>query len=544
MLPTVGAILGFDVVQRGCPRVVAGKLSLANPVRWVHVSELADIAHLLRGGELVLTTGIALPDEPSLLANYVTDLARVGASGLMVELGRRYTGALPGAMVRTADDRGLPLVALAREVPFVQVTEAVHGHIINAQLEELRASEQLHQTFTELSVRGATPEEVVGEVARLLGHPAVLENVTHQAVAAAGGDLGELLGGWEDRSRRVASDERTGYDAGTGFLVSMVGARDEDWGRLVLVCGEPPTTRQTMLVERAATTLALGRLIERDQDSLLRQAHRTLISGILRHVYTDDELTARAQALGVPLARRRLVGVAVTSRHHAERPGLTHQSRLRMLADSLVSSARGTGVAALAASLDEQAVTALITLPPSAPPEPTLEQLSRALRQAAEGGLVVGVGSVVSSVRETRRSLLEARQIADVARNLSGERPYYRLVDLGVRGLLYLICDDTRVQTFVERQLGPLLAYDARQHDGLLPVLAAYLHMGSNKSAAAAAAHLSRPAFYDRLQRIERLLDVRLDDAEQRTTLHVALLALDATRSDHAAAGTAWTSGA
>jgi hypothetical protein len=30
-------------------------------VRWVHVSELADIATLLRGGELVLTTGIALP---------------------------------------------------------------------------------------------------------------------------------------------------------------------------------------------------------------------------------------------------------------------------------------------------------------------------------------------------------------------------------------------------------------------------------------------------------------------------------------------------
>jgi hypothetical protein len=29
-------------------------------VRWVHVIELAEAAHLLRGGELVLSTGIVL----------------------------------------------------------------------------------------------------------------------------------------------------------------------------------------------------------------------------------------------------------------------------------------------------------------------------------------------------------------------------------------------------------------------------------------------------------------------------------------------------
>ena len=50
--------------------MIAGSDGLGARVRWVHVLELADAAHLLQGGELVLTTGVALPAEPALLARY------------------------------------------------------------------------------------------------------------------------------------------------------------------------------------------------------------------------------------------------------------------------------------------------------------------------------------------------------------------------------------------------------------------------------------------------------------------------------------------
>ena len=69
MLPTVAELLQLDVFRRGSPRVVAGADRLGAPVRWVHVLELADAAHLLQGGELVLTTGIALPDDATRLAS-------------------------------------------------------------------------------------------------------------------------------------------------------------------------------------------------------------------------------------------------------------------------------------------------------------------------------------------------------------------------------------------------------------------------------------------------------------------------------------------
>ena len=84
---TVREVLDLDVVRRGSPLVVAGAARLDAPVRWVHAAELTDIGRLLRGGELVLSTGIALPDSAAELAAYVDSLAKVRVAGLVVELG-------------------------------------------------------------------------------------------------------------------------------------------------------------------------------------------------------------------------------------------------------------------------------------------------------------------------------------------------------------------------------------------------------------------------------------------------------------------------
>ncbi|GAA2726536.1 PucR family transcriptional regulator [Actinocorallia aurantiaca] len=533
MLPTLAEVLELEPVRRGLPRAVACADRLDSPIRWVHVAEIADIAPLLRGGELVLTTGIAFPEEASRLRGYVAALAEVGVSGLMVELGRRYADELPPALVREAGRLGLPVIVLRREIPFVDVTEAVHARILDAQLAELRASERLHEIFTQLSVEGAAPGEVVRQVATLSRRPAVLENLSHQVLAASGSDPAGLLDGWESRSRAVRPDGRTGYDEASGWLVTTVGARGEDWGRLIVPLGAPPTPRDTVLIERAATTLALGRLLDRHEASLERQAHGTLISGILAGSYSDpQEAAARARALGVRLAGRRLLGVVVRARAGAEPEGLTD------LAEAAAAAARGAGLSALVGLLDEWTPQArvgmLAALPPRADAEPVLTETARRLRASAgTSEPVMAAGSVVDSLRDVRRSFLEAEQVADVVVRSGGDRLFHRLPDLRLRGLLHLLRDDARLQTFVERELGPLLEHDARRGGDLTGILSAYLDCGRNKVMAARRTHLSRPALYERLHRVERVLNVDLDDVETCTSLHVALLALASVRRDH-----------
>ena len=557
MLPTVADLLGLDVIHRGSPRVLAGSDGLGARVRWVHVLELADAAHLLQGGEFVLTTGIALPSEPALLARYAADLAAAGVSALAVELGRRYVRALPPVLVRAAADSGLTLIAFEREVPFVEITEAVHAMIIDAQLEELRASERLHEVFTELSVAGASPDEIVRQAAILAGRPVILADLSHRVLACEPGsaDPARLLAGFARRSRALSgpagSPRRTAYDEASGWLVTPVGARGEDWGRVILVCDGPPTGTDTVLIERAATTLALGRLLTRHRESLERQAHRTLISGIISQAHADPaEAAVRSRALGVPVDGRQLIAMVLRFRgptgssgtigSSGGELGVSAHARVLDLADAAAAACQAERIPSLVGTLDDARAGAMLSLGPRVEPDDVLARLATSIRDrvgADPDAAVIGVGAAVGSIRDVRRSFLEAGQVADVAAERPGDRDpaagpraplFYRLPDLRLRGLLHLLRDDPRLQTFVERELGALLACEP--DSGLIDVLAAYLAAGGNKAEAAKASHLARPTFYERLRRIERICGTDLNSAESRTSLHVALLALDASR--------------
>ncbi|MEH0821345.1 MULTISPECIES: PucR family transcriptional regulator [unclassified Micromonospora] len=536
---TVRDVLELPALQQAGPRVLAGRDRLDAPVRWVHVAEIPEIADLLRGGELVLTTGIGLPPDDDGLRRWIDGLAAVGVAGVVVELGRRFGGTLPAGLVEHARSRNLPLIALRREMRFVAVTEVVHSVIVEEQTAELLAKDEIHRVFTELSVEGAEPRQVLREVTRLSRRPAVLENLAHQVLAYETGPLTaeELLDRWETRSRAVEVPSGTGYEPRSGWLVTGVEARGNRWGRLVLLCDQEPPARTRVLLERAASTIALNQLVARDSSSVERQARSSLLLSLVNHSAPTRDVALRARGLGVVLEQRLLLGVVVRRRRPVPATGEAN-GRRRELLDAVETAVRECGLAALVGDVDEAAggtgVTLLVALDGTGSDEAALGSLSAALTRAghrAGSDVVVAAGSVVRTLDLARRSLVEAAQVADATVHTAEPRPFYRLHDVRLRGLLYLLRDDVRLQTFVERELGPLLSYDQRHGTNHVGLLETYLVEGRNKRRAADAMSLSRSALYQRLELIERVLGVDLDSSERRLSLHVALTARDVMRA-------------
>ena len=534
MLPTVADVLATPELRAGEPQVMAGAAALDQPVRWVHAAELADIGQLLRGGELVMTTGIALPEAPEGLTRYVDGLVKAQVAGLVVELGRRWLE-LPPELVVAAERAELPLISLRREVRFATVAQTVGERIVDSQLVELRASARIHEAFTELSVSGADNARILAEVVRMAGSPVVLESVHSRVLGhdAAGYDAAELLDGWRDRSRRVRSALRTSYVDSEGWLVTRVGAQGDDWGRLVLVCGRPPTQRDVVLVERAAVALALGRLLARDREHLERQTHRELLGTLLAGVTEDDRtgaLAERCRAAGVPVADRPLVGLVVMPVERGDASPVRRARVARDLAEAVAAAARAASLPALVSVVEESSVHALLTLPAASGADAAVDRLARGIHDASnslrgEERVVVAAGSTVRSLAGAARSLREAGQVAQTARCGPTPAGCVRLPDLHVRGLVQLLAGDDRLAAFAERHLAPLRAHDDARGTRLVEALQCLVENGGNKAAAASAAHLSRAAYYARLAQVEAVLGLDLSDPEMLTSLHVALLA-------------------
>ncbi|MBF6173898.1 PucR family transcriptional regulator [Nocardia blacklockiae] len=527
MLPTVADVLAMPVVRAGRPVVVGGAAGLARPVRWVHVSELPDVATLLAGGELVLTTGQPLVRGESEVVRYLEALAGVGVSGLVVELGETVAEVGPG-VAAAADRLGLPVVALHRITRFVEVTEAVHRVIVADRYAELEFAHSVHETFTALSVRRASLAEIVETAAGLLDASVVLEDLAHRVLTATArhGSAAALLDDWETTSRMLAEDDS----------VVPVGPHTQPWGRLILRSPHIPTTRARLVLERAAQTLTLHRMIERDRFGLHRQAQTGLLADLVSGRLADErEAAARAAALG--LARRaRYVPLAMHVAALAESDPVGRQRRAAALLDAVGHGLGLTKATALATG-DHQQVTLVVAVGRAADLDDRLTKICTAI--AAEVRRVEGVRRVAAGVAADSESLLDAARelahaghVAEVALSLrsASARPFYRGGDVRLRGLLSLIHRDPAVQNFAETELGALLRHDIRHRGDLTATLRQFLDLAGNKTELSRRLNLSRPTLYDRLARIERILGVDLDDGESRTSLHTALLIRDLTR--------------
>lgn len=519
---TVAQVLEMPTLREAGPEVLAGAAELGREVRWVHSAELADIAPLLRGGDLLLSTGIALPETADELRAFAASLGESEAAGLVIELGRRWHR-VPDALIDACETVALPLVALNREVRFAAIAQAVGERIVDEQLKELRETHRVHDTFTELSIAEAGPREILEAVQRLAGTAVVLETEQHQVLDYRSGptDIAEFLADWTARSRSAQVDGRTGWDERAGWLVTRLGKRDRGWGRLVVQAPTRPSQRLIALTERAAAALAMHRLHDRHRDSLVRRVHHELLLGLLADP-TDPDVLRRCELSGVPLAKRQLVGITIRPQVQAADPSGPPESLVEDILASVVHTAYDLKVPALVCEIDRD-IRALLSCAASAKPDRLVDEL--AARVSRRHPAMIGAGRPTAKVAEADRTLKEAQQVVESVRSDATDRVVHRLEDVHLRGLLTLLGDDDRLRLFVARELDVLKEHDNRWGGGLLDAVRALVRHPASKSEAAASLHVSRPVFYDRLAKAERVLGVDLDDPDIRASLHVALVA-------------------
>ncbi|MEU5697049.1 PucR family transcriptional regulator [Actinosynnema sp. NPDC020468] len=529
MYPTVADVLATPPVRAGEPRVRAGAENLDRPVRWVHVSEVARVAGTLAGGELLLSTGIVAAEPGADLAGYVTALHEAGVSGLVVELGDRLP-ALPDPMVRTARALGLPLVELRRTVRFVAITEVVHARIIDAGHERLRFAQRVNDLFTTLTVEGARVEEVLDQASALGGHPVVLEDLAHRAIAFSGAvGAGELLRDWESRSRLALTTGETAVTGPERWLCTPVGPRRGRWGRLVVPLTVADTDLVGAVLERAAATLAITRVLRGEGRDIALDAHGGLLRDLLAGQVSDEQaMGARLRALGLGGGRAYAVLVLAVGS-----PAAPSAAADQATLEAAAATARGQGRAALTGVTAPGRVA--VVFPCSGEDDEPAAVHSFRAALSLPPGAVVAAAAPAGRITGLPAALEEASHVADVvaaAPGRVGERDVYRGRDLGARGLLWSLRADPRLHQFAELQLEPLLRHrgprrGTEQSTELLDLLRAYLDHNGNVAVLARALHLSRPAVYARLDRLSEVLGHDLADAETRLSLHLAVLAYD-----------------
>ena len=179
-------VLNHPTLTAADPVIRAGAGNAARTqLRWIHSSEILDIAPLLDGGELLLTGGeaLALASEERRIT-YIRQLAERGVAALAIETGVALPS-LPSSMVSAAEAAGLPLIELRKVVPFVSVMQAINSSLVSESVSQLRqADEASHAMAVELA-HGGSLDRILAVLAGITHAEVTLVSLTGATLASA-----------------------------------------------------------------------------------------------------------------------------------------------------------------------------------------------------------------------------------------------------------------------------------------------------------------------------------------------------------------------
>lgn len=562
--------------------VRAGEDRLDVPVRWAHVSELADPVPYMEGGELLLITALKLDAEnPQAMRRYVRRLAGAGVVGLGFAVGVNYDD-VPEALLEAARAEGLPLIEVPRRTPFLAISKAVSAANAADQYRAVTAGFAAQRELTRQALT-AGPEGVLSALAAQVDGWAALYDASGAVVAAApewaGRRAARLTADVERLRERPAPASAVvgGPEHEDRVELHSLGSGRRPRAALAVGTATAPGTAERYAVHSAIALLTL--VTERSR--ALHEAEQRLGAAVLRMLLAGEPDHARAVAgdlygalLDAPF--RVILAEYGSPARLPEPPRPARQGNGRSGARSGKGGAgsgngkggAGTGkggslpagvpegpLGGLAEAVEAAAARAgeaVLVVPDGAAEGERLVVLAAdggaAAAACAEyaaaletghvpagaepsgeaGECVVGVSAPVGPVA-VGAGYKQAEQALSVARRRG--RVYVEHEQLVSGSLLPLLADDA-VRAFADGLLRALYEHDATGRGNLVASLRAWLSRHGQWDAAAADLGVHRHTLRYRMRRVEEILGRSLDDPDVRMELWLALKATSGPRTD------------
>src|SRR5579859_729030 len=402
---------------------------------------------------------------------------------------------------------------------------------LQAQNAVLRQIVVIHDRLGALVLQGADVTTITRMTAELVGRRVLLLDALLQVVTMAlpvhderPPTLGE---GWnwapqqgyvravlatlarERRPLRVPPMADFGVDA--SCVLAPVAVGDSILGYLAILAeggdGDAASSEDLdlQIVQHAATVYALSMMRERVAAEVARQLKDEVFEGLLSG-RTQDEQVARERAirLGYNPAIAYRVLVIMADDPAGQRPETAAQRRrlLETLAE-LCTRHSTDGFAAVR----EDALVVLVGEPVDA------RELGRtAVQQAAallpDWRVTVGVSGTCANASAIARSYAQARRALETAQRFGHQSDVVAFEDLGV---------------YVEQVLGPLIEYDQRHNADFVRTLETFLAHNGNLQATARELTLHVNSVTYRVQRIQSIANLDLEQSEDRLLAQMAL---------------------
>lgn len=475
---------------------LAGNSGLDRTVNSVSVMDAPDIADWMKGGEILITTGYVLRDNPSAFAQLIEALANKGVAALAVKL-KRFHDNLPPEVLATADRFNLPLLNIPYGLAWVDIIEPVLTALHEERTQKAATTEAAQRRLLSALRNGPNAGIPVDVVSELVDCPVALFDVRGTCLACSRGVTDEML----DRIQG-----REGLERAADLVVMPVESGPNHCG--YLVCRGDASHVPVDLLREVLPILAY---YMQAQGGVLSVRNKVIADLLEGNVAAPDRVSMYLKTWGWDATKDGMVLLV--------EPAL-EMEKSAYLSLGTAADLQRFGIIGWPVPMGRNLALVLNTGDDTT----AFRELARSLFSTYSKGLVrrAVYGRAGKGLSSLTTSYLEATHALDVACRL-GLSGFFGYRDLGVYRILAPHTSDPAFAQFVYDTLGSLSAIQDGIGDSLLTTLTVWLDCNGNLAKAARKLHLHYNTLLYRMQRIKEILGTRLDNAEERLILQIAL---------------------
>jgi len=504
-------------------QVIAGERGLEREISTIGMIESPDIAAYLTADQFLITNGYPFVNATDPIT-LIKAMHKANCAGLGLK-DQRYIDHLPQAVIDLANELALPIIITPSDELISETMRKMLNIILHSQTNQLSRIVTANQTLADLLLKDPSSTDVLNTCSDLLEHPLFLMD-SHFRVVSASHNLpfesANLTDFLRDETKIDYFNLHTRitlpYQVAKLTIAPLFSAYKENKAFVGVVDLNPDNSTDQMLIQVVLNTLSF---VNSRTDMLNESAFRNQ-SGFYLNVMDggiSNELinkTLKTQDVE-PSTQFHCASLLVITNHQP----LLSDHLLEQVQQLTLWFIKEYQIPVIAFSLKQRLVllineqqnaqhflTALVQFV-----QPKLDKTTR---------LVVGYSYSTLPLTELATIYNEAAEALTISKQSSNAITVYR--PKYVKELMSLI-PTNESHSFVERVLGGIVTgISANEQHNLLTTLYSYFYYHQNIAEVAGHLDIHRNTVIYRLKKVEKMLNLDLDDPEQNQTLSMAIL--------------------
>ncbi|RMC96924.1 PucR family transcriptional regulator [Clostridium autoethanogenum] len=543
-------LLEIDILKDA--RILAGAKGMTNRITKVNVMEVPDIIEWVGEGEFLITTAYPIKDNIKVLLELIPKLNEKGVSGLGIKLGR-YINILPQDIIKIADDLGFPIIKIPFSVSHTDVISAVLTEVVNDQMNSFFKIDHFNKEVMNMMANGGSLKEITKKLYDNIGNSlAIYESMNDRYEIMCDQELDKKIldklinentnqkyierGNNTDCTYKSCTDNIKGRNI-KRVTIPIIIERVEYGCIFIWLDKKELTPVDNMLIDSYVHIIALDfvkkislykmeghykleffddllcddverqeRAIERSKTfNFHKELKHTVIIIRVKGLYTETSLDKVNYSQGI--IRNLLFITARVSKIYNEKIVCVEKSDRIII---LFGSEKEKNIKLIKKDIIDFSE----------------KLLKEALKKFKINQITIGVGRSYEDIVHLWESYEQAKLIVENLSKINtgniinyDDLGIYRLLSFnGLRGELKNFCMDT---------VKPLVEYDKVNNSELVKTLEAYFECNGNMKKISQKMYMHYNTIIYRLQKIQDITGIDLDNCESRLNLEVGLKAMN-----------------